>query len=254
MSRIRSIHPGLWTDEAFVSLSPMARLFLMGLWNECDDSGSFAWSPLGLKMKILPADNADANELLSEMISAGVIMRYEICGKDYGAVRNFCQFQRPKKPNSTYPQTDEVRNWVNLKARELRNGSEAVPDQLPTNGEIPRQMKDGGGKGKEEISSIEDSSAEPTDKPLSVDEIVEAWNERMVPQGFSAVRRLTETRRRQIKARLRENTLDDWQRAFGALERSPFLRGENDRNWKADFDFLLQPKSFTKLIEGAYDH
>lgn len=42
MSRIRSIHPGLWTDEAFVSLSPMARLFLMGLWNECDDMGSFA--------------------------------------------------------------------------------------------------------------------------------------------------------------------------------------------------------------------
>lgn len=104
------------------------------------------------------------------------------------------------------------------------------------------------------ISSNEDSSAEPTDKPLSVDEIVEAWNERMVPQGFAAVRRITPTRRTQIKARLRENTLDDWQRAFGAIERSSFLRGDNDRGWRADFDFLLQPKSFTKLIEGAYDH
>lgn len=103
-------------------------------------------------------------------------------------------------------------------------------------------------------SSNEDLSAEPTEKPLTIDEIVEAWNERMVPQGFSAVRRLTTERRRKIGARLRENTLDDWQRALGAIERSSFLRGENERGWRADFDFLLQPKSFTKLIEGAYDH
>jgi hypothetical protein len=38
----------------------MARLFFMGLWNECDDYGSFEWSPLKLKMRLLPGDNADA--------------------------------------------------------------------------------------------------------------------------------------------------------------------------------------------------
>lgn len=146
MSRIRSIHPGLWTDEAFVGLSPLARLFLMGIWNECDDQGSFAWSALGLKMKILPADNADAGELLNELQSAGFVMRYEVAGKPYGAVRNFCQFQRPKKPNSTYPQTDVVRNWVNLNARDLRNGSEPVGNQSPKGEEKSRQMEDGEGK------------------------------------------------------------------------------------------------------------
>ena len=34
MSRIRSIHPGLWTDEAFMALSAPARLLLIGLWTE----------------------------------------------------------------------------------------------------------------------------------------------------------------------------------------------------------------------------
>lgn len=102
------------------------------------------------------------------------------------------------------------------------------------------------------ISPNGDSSAEPP--PLTVDEIVEAWNERMAPQGFPAVRRLTGTRLRQLKARLRENTIEDWQQAMSALERSNFCRGENGRGWRADFDFLLQPKSFTKLLEGAYDH
>lgn len=252
MSRIRSIHPGLWTDEAFVALSPMARLMLMGIWNECDDMGSFAWSPLTLKMRILPADNADANALLEEMISARAVMRYEVDGKIYGAVRNFCQFQRPKKPNSTYPQPAAVRKWVNFTARESRNGEEPVPNQLPTPSEIGRQMEDGGDKGIEETSSNEDSSVEPT--PLSEKEVLEAWAERMVPQGFAAIRKMTDTRRRQLRARLRDSTIDEWQAAFAAMERSAFLRGENDRGWKADFDFLLQPKSFTKLLEGAYDH
>ena len=67
MSRIRSIHPGIWTDEAFVSLSGFARLMFIGLWNECDDKGTFQWSPLQMKMRILPADNVNAAELLSEI-------------------------------------------------------------------------------------------------------------------------------------------------------------------------------------------
>ena len=70
MARIRSIHPGLWTDEAFVSLTPYSRLLFMGIWTECDDMGSFEWSPLKLKMRLLPADNIDAGELLAELEAA----------------------------------------------------------------------------------------------------------------------------------------------------------------------------------------
>ena len=36
------------------------------------------------------------------------------------------------------------------------------------------------------------------------------------------------------------------------LSNSQFLTGDNDRGWKASFDFLLQEKSFLKLLEGAY--
>jgi uncharacterized protein YdaU (DUF1376 family) len=105
------------------------------------------------------------------------------------------------------------------------------------------------------ISSNEDLSAEPTDAPVTEDEVLEAWQDRMVPLGYAAIRKLTPERRRRLKARIREYPdLDDWQRAFSALERSTFLKGDNDRGWRADFDFLLQPKSFTKLLEGSYDH
>lgn len=148
MSRIRSTHPGVWTDERFVSVSAFARLLFMGIWNECDDFGSFEWSPIKLKMRLLPADAVDAAELLAELESAGSVMRYECGGKAYGAVRNFCQYQRPKKPTHAHPQTEAVEAWVNIEARLTRDGSEAVGNELPTGGEKPRQMKDEGGKGR----------------------------------------------------------------------------------------------------------
>lgn len=99
----------------------------------------------------------------------------------------------------------------------------------------------------------EDVSAR-ADPPLTKSEIIEAWQTRMVPLGFPRIAKMTAQRDRQLAARLKDSTLEDWQRAMDALERSAFCRGENDRGWRADFDFLLQPKSFTKLLEGAYDH
>jgi hypothetical protein len=118
MSRIRSIHPGLWTDEGFVSLSHPARLLYMGLWGECDDFGSFPWSPMNLKIRLLPVDNVDVAALLAEMVAQDRVMRYEVNGKFYGAVRNFCRFQRPRKPQSTYPQTNDVRNYTGFNGGE----------------------------------------------------------------------------------------------------------------------------------------
>ena len=106
----------------------------------------------------------------------------------------------------------------------------------------------------EPIASTNVDVSVGTDPPLTTDEILEAWAERMVPLGFPAVAKMTAQRSRMLKARLKDSTLDEWMRAFSALERSAFCRGENDRGWRADFDFLLQPKSFTKLLEGAYDH
>lgn len=197
MSRIRSVHPGLWTDEAFVSLSPMARLLLMGLWNECDDMGSFAWSPITLKMRILPADAADAAALLAEMVSIGIVKHYEVAGKAYGAVRNFCQFQRPKKPNSVHPQTAEIANWVNTKARSTRDGSEEVPDKLPTPSPKARQMEDGGDKGKGE--------KEEKQPPAAADYVFEGKVIRLTQADF-----------------------DQWQRAYPALDLQARLQSRDD--------------------------
>ena len=246
MSRIRSIHPGIWTDEQFVSLSSFARLLFIGIWNECDDKGIFPWSPLQMKMRVLPADNVDAAALMAELEATNCICRYEIDGKTYGAVRNFAKFQRPKYPNDIHPANDEVLVFAGHFLEKSPKATEPLPNHSPNASEKSPQMEDGGDKGREEIDCASGDALTP-------DDVLEGWNEIAQAKGLPVVRKLTEARKRQLKARLREwPDLQDWQAALRTIASTPFLCGDNPRGWRADFDFLLQPKSFTKLVEGAY--
>lgn len=92
-----------------------------------------------------------------------------------------------------------------------------------------------------------------SDDDLTVDDVVEVWNDMAEQCGLAKVVKLTEVRRKKIKARIKEYSVDDWSKAMKAIYNSKFLRGDNDRGWKADFDFLLEPSKFIKLVEGAYD-
>lgn len=68
------------------------------------------------------------------------------------------------------------------------------------------------------------------------------------------VQKLTAKRKSALAARLRDvGGLEGWREACRRASASPFLAGENERGWRADFDFLTRESSFTKLMEGAYD-
>ena len=118
MSRIRSVHPGLFTDEAFASSSMAAKVLFIGVWTECDDVGVFEWKPLKLKMRIFPGDHVDVGELLAELASKNCVLPFEFDGRKLGAVRNFCKWQRPKFPQILYPMSDEARAFVCMSVAE----------------------------------------------------------------------------------------------------------------------------------------
>jgi len=112
MSRIRSIHPGLFSDEAFVSLTPQAQVFWIGLLCDADDQGVFEWKPVSLKMRILPAVASDVLPLLEELETHRLIRRFDSAGLQLGAIRNFCRYQRPKWPRAAYPIDAEIRAFT----------------------------------------------------------------------------------------------------------------------------------------------
>jgi hypothetical protein len=103
MARIRSVHPGLFSDESWVSCSFPARLLFVGLWTDADDQGVFEWRPVQLKMRLLPNDAVEVSALLAELEAVDLIRGYEVAGKRFGAIKNFQKHQRPKKPNALFP-------------------------------------------------------------------------------------------------------------------------------------------------------
>ena len=122
MARIRSIHPGFWTDETFAALSDAAALFYVGLLNEADDNGLFEWKPLTLRMRLRPTKDGDVDTLLAELAGRDVIRRYETAGRPYGAVRNFCRYQKPKFPKAiTAPHARCHPRLHRLSPRDSRN-------------------------------------------------------------------------------------------------------------------------------------
>jgi hypothetical protein len=156
MARIRSVHPALFTDEAWVSCSPLARILYIGLWTDADDQGLFEWKPLQIKMRLLPGDAADAPQLLAELEGVGLIVAYEADGKKLGAIRNFRKFQRPQKPNAIHPLPERISAYVGLSA----NSPQAVDDNSATATGNVDQMEEGRDEGLVE-EPVGSSAASP---------------------------------------------------------------------------------------------
>jgi uncharacterized protein YdaU (DUF1376 family) len=89
-------------------------------------------------------------------------------------------------------------------------------------------------------------------KKPSPSDLRDAWNA-IVTEPLPKCRELSDQRKRHAQIRLTERSLEDWQAVIARINASPFCRGDNDRGWRADFDWLLQPGTALKVLEGKYD-
>lgn len=89
---------------------------------------------------------------------------------------------------------------------------------------------------------------ESRDKTITLANI---WNQNC--GTLARVSALNKQRRAAINARLKENSSEEyWTGVVKAIAASPFCNGENDRAWRANFDFLIKPGTHLKVSEGAY--
>lgn len=72
--------------------------------------------------------------------------------------------------------------------------------------------------------------------------------------SFPRCTAMSESRKKAIKARFTSGyTLEDFKKVFVKAEGSSFLKGRNDRNWTASFDWLIRDSSMAKVLDGNYD-
>ena len=90
------------------------------------------------------------------------------------------------------------------------------------------------------------------DKVVDCRLIADMYNETCV--SFPRLTSLSDARKKAIKARLKTYTMDDFRTLFEKAEASSFLKGANDRNWSATFDWLISDKNMAKVLDGNYDN
>lgn len=64
--------------------------------------------------------------------------------------------------------------------------------------------------------------------------------------------KLTDKRKTSIKELLAIYTLEQIEAAFQSINDSDFCTGNNERGWKADFDFCINSNKVTNALEGKY--
>lgn len=81
--------------------------------------------------------------------------------------------------------------------------------------------------------------------------IVTLYNQ-MCP-SLPRVTKISDARKKAIQARLNQGyIIDDFRNLFELAESSSFLKGRNDRNWIATFDWLIKDRNMAKVLDNNY--
>ena len=106
--------------------------------------------------------------------------------------------------------------------------------------------------GKDSINIKESNTNVLPKKKINYQEIIDKYNS--VCKSLPKVMKLSDTRRKAINARLDKFSLEEIISVFEKAEQSNFLKGANNRNWKADFDWIMSDRNMAKILEGKYDN
>ena len=101
--------------------------------------------------------------------------------------------------------------------------------------------------------------AAPTAEETSLyQQIVDMYHS-MCPD-LPKVTKITDTRRSALHARLEEieekepgKVFATFRRLFEHVNASAFLQGKKGSGWRANFDWLMNPQNFAKVMGGTYD-
>lgn len=109
-----------------------------------------------------------------------------------------------------------------------------------------------------EENRLEENRIEENRVRYPYQDIADKWNS-ICGAYLPKVQKLTEARKQKIKARLQEfGKQEEWltkiEALFEQIAASDFLRGNNNHQWTATFDWVFDnSKNWVKVLEGNYD-
>ena len=157
---------------------------------------------------------------------------------NWGKHQNLDQLESKKEYMRTYMK--EYRN----KQKALAEGKTSCKTNSKTNVSRIDKIKS---KNENENKIIKESIKEKID----YQQIIDLFN--TICKSFPSVKSISDARKKAIKARLNTYTVEDFERCFKNAEASMFLKGGNNRNWTATFDWLIKDTNMAKVLDGNYN-
>jgi hypothetical protein len=145
--------------------------------------------------------------------------------------------------------SDEIEVSPNADSAYAQTPKGSMPKRL--NGVSTKELK-GNKKGTREGIGADAPSAVvvPVANP-ELPEEARVWNDHI---GLRKIQSVSSGRAKALKARRSDPFFQfNWREAIKKVAASAFCNGENDRGWRADFDFFLRPDTVVKIMEGKYD-
>lgn len=120
--------------------------------------------------------------------------------------------------------------------------------QMSTN----KNVKNDKNKDIEVLHTSLSTEVDPTDK-IPYQDIVNMYHS--ICTSYPKLKTIGDNRKKAISARWKQYKKDIlvFETLFQKAEKSEFLKGANNRNWQADFNWLMNDANMAKVLEGKYD-
>ena len=257
MSVRRMFTTDVTDNDNFLLLSSSAQALYLHLTMAADDEGFC--NQVSLSMFKAHASVQDLEALVEKkyviQFESGVVVlkHWKMANKIRSERVKQTAFQKERsllelKSNGSYRLLEDVRQ---MSDKCLTNVCQMSDSCLPNDGQMSAQDSIGEDS-IGEYKRIKDKVVQKRPAfEVNYQPIADLYNETCV--SFPRLTTLSEARKRAIKARLKVYTLDDFKRLFEKAEASSFLKGRNDRNWSANFDWLIKDGNMAKVLDGNYD-
>lgn len=256
MAERRMFAKSVISSDSFLDMPASAQLLYFHLSLMADDDG-FINNPRRIQ-RMVGCSSDDLDMLIRDKFL--IAFESGMVAVRHWRVNNYIRRDRYNPAN--YPEKSEIildENMVyHTSADRPTNGTPLV-DYWETQDRSGKDRLGQDSSGQDRAG--EDSSAEVTEtadvpsvppaEELSVEDVVEMYHE--ICKSYPRVTAMSKSRSRAVKARMRTYTPEQFRTAFGKAENSAFLRGDNQRKWSANFDWMMKESNFVKILDGNYD-
>jgi len=246
MAVYRTIHISFWQDPFVLKLTPEEKYFYIYLMtnSKTNQIGCYEISKTIIRMET-GYNEETVDKLIDRFINYGKINYSN--NTDEMLLINWHKYSWSKSPKV---ETCIVGEWKSVK----NQGFKTILHRLCIDYGYSMDslcIKEEEEETKEETKTQEETQQKNDAKPSAdYQKIVDLYNSICI--SYPKLTKLSEARKKAIKARLNLYNINDFEKLFTIAEDSKFLKGTNDRNWTATFDWMIKDANMAKVLDGNY--